>query len=188
MRRETKFVLAFVGAWFCFALALGISGVFRNASPVGVAFTVWSLTVVALLVCWTVASARDWISIVDLRVLVAIHLTRVVGFYFLLLGTSGELPNGFAEPAGMGDIIIAFAAGAIVLLSQLRRRKILFVWNTLGLIDIVFVVFSALRFGLSDGPSMTPLRELPLSLLPTFLVPLIIASHLIIFFRLRSKT
>jgi hypothetical protein len=56
-------------------------------------------------------------------------------------------------------------------------------WNTLGLVDIISVVASALRFGLKDWQSMHALRELPLSLLPTFLVPLIIASHVLIFVR-----
>jgi hypothetical protein len=63
-----------------------------------------------------------------------------------------------------------------------RVRKL--IWNTIGLIDIIFVVFSALRFGLKDWQLMHALRELPLSLLPTFLVPLIIASHVLIFVRL----
>ena len=60
-------------------------------------------------------------------------------------------------------------------------KPLLLAWNTLGLIDIIFVVLSALRFGLKDWQSMRTLRELPLSLLPTFLVPLIIASHVLIF-------
>jgi hypothetical protein len=59
----------------------------------------------------------------------------------------------------------------------------LLLWNAFGLIEIAFVVFSALRFGLKDWQSMAPLRELPLSLLPTFLVPLIITSHVLIFIR-----
>jgi hypothetical protein len=63
-------------------------------------------------------------------------------------------------------------------------KTVLLSWNTLGLIDIVFVVSSVLRFGLKDWQSMHALRELPLSLLPTFLVPLIIASHVLIFVRL----
>src|SRR4030095_12248037 len=61
---------------------------------------------------------------------------------------------------------------------------LLLIWNTLGLIDIIFVVFSALRFGLVDWRWSHPLRELPLSLLPTFLVPLVIASRVLIFARL----
>ena len=63
-------------------------------------------------------------------------------------------------------------------------KTFLLSWNALGLIDIVFVVSSALRFGLKDWQSMHALREFPLSLLPTFLVPLIIASHVLIFVRL----
>jgi hypothetical protein len=63
-------------------------------------------------------------------------------------------------------------------------KTLLLIWNSIGLIDIIFVVSSALRFGLKDWQSMHALRELPLSLLPTFLVPLIIAAHILIFVRL----
>jgi hypothetical protein len=55
------------------------------------------------------------------------------------------------------------------------------IWNIAGLIDIVFVAFVALHFGLTDWKSMAPLREFPLMLLPTFFVPLIIVSHVLIF-------
>ena len=51
-------------------------------------------------------------------------------------------------------------------------------------IDILFVVASAARSGLTDPPSMIELTRLPLSLLPTFIVPLIIASHIVVFVRL----
>ena len=184
MRRESRFVISLLGAWFCFALAAGTGGHVRNAGAAGIALTVWSLVALALLICWTFPSVREWVAIVDLRALIALHLARFVGIYFLLLGARGDLPTGFAKPAGIGDIIIAAFAGFILLLPPLRNRKILLAWNALGLIDIVFVAFSALRFGLRDWASMAPLRELPLSLLPTFLVPLIIVSHILIFVRL----
>jgi hypothetical protein len=95
------------------------------------------------------------------------------------------LPCGFARPAGWGDIVVAILALAVLGAMRIEFAKpLLLTWNTLGLIDIVFVVFSALRFGLQDWQSMHGLRELPLSLLPTFLVPFIIASHVLIFVRL----
>lgn len=184
MRRETKTVLIILSAWLGLALAIGISGSFRNATAPLVAITVWTLTGLALLICWSFPGVRDWTTIVDLRWLVGLHLTRFVGLCFLVLGSRGALPQGFAKPAGIGDIIIAATAGAILLIPQLRRRTILLLWNAFGLIDIVFVASSALRFGLRDWLSMAPLRELPLSLLPTFLVPLVIASHILIFIRL----
>ncbi|HAF14871.1 MAG TPA: hypothetical protein DCK99_14495 [Blastocatellia bacterium] len=82
------------------------------------------------------------------------------------------------------------ASAAIVLLAVPKIRSwptLVRIWNFFGFIDITFVAFSALRFGLQDWQSMSALRELPLSLLPTWLVPLIIASHVLIFVRLRPR-
>ena len=97
------------------------------------------------------------------------------------------MPYAFAVPAGWGDITIA--TFAVVLLAGwpwLRRYcGALLFWNVFGLLDILFVVADAARQGLIDPASMAVLLRLPLSLLATFLVPLIIASHLLIFARLR---
>jgi len=171
-------------AWLCFAVGLG--GWFHNASAPAVAATVWTLTLLVLLACWKVAPIRVWALRVDLRWLVLFHVTRLfAGIYFLTLCQRGQLSCEFATPAGWGDIITAVLALAVVGAVRTKIAKtLLFIWNTIGLIDIIFVVFSALRFGLKDWQSMHALRELPLSLLPTLLVPLIIASHILIFVRL----
>ena len=44
---------------------------------------------------------------VDLRALALFHVTRFVGFYFLVLHARGELPWAFAVPGGWGDNITA---------------------------------------------------------------------------------
>jgi hypothetical protein len=170
--------------WLCFAVGLG--GLFYNARAPAVAATVWMLTALVLLACWKITLLRVWVLNVDVRWLVLLHLTRLfAGVYFLVLCQRGQLPCAFARLAGWGDIVVAILALAVV--GALRTgfaKPLLLIWNTLGLIDIIFVVFSALRFGLVDWQSMHALRELPLSLLPTFLVPLVIASHVLIFARL----
>jgi hypothetical protein len=61
-------------------------------------------------------------------------------------------------------------------------------WNVIGLIDILMVVATAARLNLQNPGSMSALTELPLSLLPTFLVPLIIFSHVVIFTRVRQHS
>jgi hypothetical protein len=195
MSRDTRLVLTILGAWFIFALALGFAGTLRNASATVVAITVWFLTALTLLACWTTSGLHAWWRHVDLRWLVAFHATRFVGFYFLILCRQGKLSCDFAQPAGIGDICVA--ATALLLLAmrthptvrhipQARRlyRSLLFLWNAAGLLDILFVVFAARRVGLMNWQAMAPLRELPLTLLPTFLVPLIITSHVLIFIRL----
>jgi hypothetical protein len=173
--------------WLCFAVGLG--GWFHEAPAP--AATVWTLTALVLLVSWKVSPIRAWVWNIDLRGLVLFHVTRLfVGAYFLVLCQRGELPCGFATPAGWGDIVVAVLALAVAGATRSQFAKTpLLIWNTIGLVDIIFVVFSALRFGLKGWQSMHALRELPLSLLPTFLVPLIIASHILIFVRLtRGRT
>ncbi len=176
-------------AWLCFAV--GLAGWFHNANAPAVAATIWALTAFALLACWKIGPIKAWAMNVDLRWLVLFHLTRLfAGIYFLVLCRRGELPCGFATRAGWGDISVAVFALAVVAAKRTQFAKtLLIIWNTIGLVDIIFVVFSALRFGLRDWQSMHALRELPLSLLPTFVVPLIIASHVLIFVRLaRAET
>ena len=170
--------------WVCFAV--GLAGWFQNASALAVAATVWTLTALILFVCWKVRAIRACVLNTDLRWLVLLHLTRLfAGAYFLVLCQRGQLPCAFARPAGWGDIVIGVLAVAVASALHTQFGKtFLLSWNTLGLIDIIFVVASALRFGVQDWQSMHALRELPLSLLPTFLVPLIIASHVLIFVRL----
>jgi hypothetical protein len=56
-----------------------------------------------------------------------------------------------------------------------------------ALIDILFVVATALRLAIADPESMNALLHLPLSLLVTFLVPLIIADHVVVFWRIAAR-
>jgi hypothetical protein len=145
-----------------------------------------------VLVCWWKVSAVNRFGRgVDLPWLLALHLSRFVGVYFLMLCSRNELACTFARPSGIGDTITAAGAAALVICGGLADRKPwhigAVIWNVFGLFDIVFVVVTAYRVGLSDFAGMTPLRTLPLMLLPTFLVPLIIASHIMIFARLRTR-
>jgi hypothetical protein len=175
--------------WVCFAV--GLASWFHDASAATVAVTVWTLTALVLIACWKIIPIRAWVLSIDLRWLVLFHVTRLIaGAYFLVLCQHGQLQCAFARLAGWGDIIVAVLALALVRAMHTGFAKpLLLMWNTIGLMDIIVVVSSALRFGLRDWQSMHALRELPLSLLPTFLVPLIIASHILIFVRLaRAKS
>ena len=187
-RSPDKIVGAILLAWFCFALAVGVGGSFRNASTPVVTLTVCTLAALTLIAGWKIPLFRNWAATVDLRVLISLHLVRFVGIYFLVLGGRGALPEMFAKPAGIGDIAVASVAVVLLVVPNIPSWQIVLrIWNFFGFIDIVFVAFSALRSGLQDWQAMAPLRELPLSLLPTFLVPLIIASHVLIFVRVAKR-
>jgi hypothetical protein len=179
----SKTVGLILAAWLCLATGAGLAGWLEHANAPMVAGIVWTLAALALLACWKVPTLQRWAMTVELRWLVLLHLTRFVGFYFFILSSRGELPFAFAAPAGWGDITVAGLAVLLLALSNARNWSMLIIWNTIGLTDILFVVMTALRLGLEDWRSMHALREFPLSLLPTFLVPLIMTSHVLIFVR-----
>ena len=176
--------------WFLVALGLGATGRVASWRPPAPQLVLVGLTVLLLVVWVALPSFRRWLLGLDLRWLIALHLTRYVGIYFLIIYyRDGALPRAFAVPGGWGDIVVAtLALGLVAAGGTLEpKRWLVGLWNTLGLIDILFVVATASRLAQADPDSMNALLHLPLSLLPTFLVPLLIADHVLIFWRVASR-
>jgi hypothetical protein len=171
--------------WFATAVAAGQQRVLQQLPPLAIPACVFGLSALLLATYFRLAAVRAWVDALDLRAIVALHFTRFVGIYFLVLYQHGELPHDFAVPGGIGDIIVATLALAVVFapLDASRRLRFLTIWNVIGLVDILLVVATAARLNLANSFSMRALTHLPLSLLPTFLVPLIIASHVVLFVR-----
>ena len=183
-------VLIAAGAWFLLALVIGWSGLLASAPPLFPQVVLFGLSGALLLLFGRSSVFRGWALTVDIRGLVLVHASRFVGVYFLVLYSRGELPYAFAVPGGWGDIGVATTAVAV---SAGARRSgpvgwaSYFAWNVLGLLDILVVVATAGRLGMAVPGSMTALTRLPLSLLPTFLVPIIIVTHIVIFVRLLAS-
>jgi hypothetical protein len=176
--------------WLVSATAVGGLGFLSTLQPPAVPVLVIGLTAVVLGAGWFVRGFRAWLLSIDMRWLVGLHLTRFVGVYFLYLYGRGQLPYAFAVLGGWGDIAVAGLAVVLLLSGSPAGtwgRIAYKVWNVLGLADILFVVATAARLGTADPGSMAALLWLPLSLLPTFLVPLIIASHVVLGVRLARR-
>jgi hypothetical protein len=129
---------------------------------------------------------RDYILHLDPRILTLIQSWRVAGFVFLVLGAYGILPRVFALSAGWGDIFIgATAPFAATYLVGRQRRTETIAWQLLGSLDLVNaitlgVLSSPTRLGiLAGGTTTRPMGLLPLSLIPTFIVPLLLIFHII---------
>ena len=172
--------------WFLTALAAGRFEWLERLPVPAIQGILFVITAVLLAAYFRLPALRARVDELDVRALVLLHVSRFVGIYFLVLHQRGELPYAFAVPGGWGDNLTAFLALCVVfvpLREEIRRHAIL-IWNTIGLVDIVLVVATAARFGLTDPDQLRAFRHLPLSMLPTFLVPLIIATHVIIYVRL----
>ena len=176
-------VRVFVTSWLFVAVLIGYSGVLRTTQlpmpALGMAITFTLLIALALR-----RDYRERALGVGVRGLIALHLTRFVGIYFLWLYNHGLLPRDFAVPAGWGDIVVAVLA--VIVLVAFRPdtksgRTAILIWNVVGLVDILMVLATGARMARADPMLQAGFTALPLSLLPTFLVPLIIVTHVLIF-------
>src|SRR5512134_936228 len=177
-RSSTPFLLLGL-VWLAIVIAAAGTGRLAALAPPRPQLLIVGLTTALVLAGLLLPAFRDWLATLPLRALVAFHIVRFVGIYFLILSSHGTLPAAFALPAGIGDILIAASALILVLLvpALSQRGRLVAGWNLLGLVDILFVVATAARLAIADPLSMVALLRLPLSVIPTFLVPLIIGSH-----------
>lgn len=175
--------------WFFAAIAAGYYLLLQRIPPLAIPGVIFGLSALSLLAYFKIIPLRLWIDALDSRALVQLHLSRFVGIYFLVLYRRGELPYDFAVKGGIGDIIVAAFAAVLIFVpfAAARLQRLLTIWNIVGLIDILLVVLTAARINRADPSQLHALTHLPLSLLPTFLVPLIIATHVILFVRLNRQ-
>jgi hypothetical protein len=158
--------------WLAAAVAITLSGALERLRPPAPQLLIAGLTLALVVAHRAIPGFARWARSLEPRTILLFHLTRFVGFYFLMLHGRGELPRAFAVPGGWHDAA--------------RRRRLVLAWNILGFADILFVVATAARLALAEPGSMQALLRFPLGLLPTFLVPIIIASHLLLFRRLTN--
>jgi len=103
---------------------------------------------------------------------------------FVVLYAYGILPGVFALPAGWGDVAIGITAPfvAIYLAGNAERKAS---YKLLGMLDLVTavtlgVLASPAPVGiLGHGVTTEAMTLLPLSVIPTFAVPLLLILHII---------
>ena len=175
--------------WLLAAIGVAGSGRLSELRPPAPQLGVLGLTVALIVLGIALPGFRAWLATWKLRQIIALHVTRFVGIYFLVLYGRGELPYAFAVPAGWGDIAIATAALLLVVLvpDLTAHRGWVFAWNVAGFLDIGYAVLTVARLSMADPQSMVAILRLPLSLVPTFLVPIIVASHVLVFARLLKE-
>lgn len=130
---------------------------------------------------------RDWFAALDLRRLVIVHGVRLYGCYLLALYARGLLPYALV-PGAWSDILVAvLALGAALLpLPAVLRRHLLVIWNTIGFMGLLLVGVAITRVGLAQPWLLEAFYRLPLSLLPTFVFPLLLFTHVMLYVRLRA--
>ena len=196
-----RLTAALIAAWAAAAIAV----TFRPVAPPSVAVIAYVVLVAGggFALATRTETGRRLLAATPQTWLIGAQAYRVVGAVFLVAAGAGVVPAYFARPAGWGDI--ATGLGAVLVAAMWAGRRpgawtAAWIWNGFGLLDLVVAVGvgssllaapAAVLFGGSPawleraavgfqplGGSIFPVVY-PLALIPTFVVPLGAALHLL---------
>ena len=193
--RERIAIGAVFATWFAAVVAAGATGLLgpeRLGAP-GLAVAIVGSVVAMVVATIGTRTGRERLLAAPVPPLVAMHVVRLLGASLLVLHAQGRLSAPFAPSAGWGDIataLLALPVAWLVAVGARRSRLALIGWNVVGAIDLVVAV------GLGATSAPGPVRQffaepgtgimttLPWILVPCFLVPMLLASHIALFWRL----
>jgi hypothetical protein len=185
MSKYGKITAGLLAVWFVAAFWASAQHLFVNQTArFGVGIAVAALAPMIVFSLWFAASEgfRNFALSLSPKVLTSLQVWRIIGFTFVVLEARNVLPAMFAWPAGYGDMFIGATAGfAAWKLAEPAHRGSFIFWQALGILDLVTAVSLGTTAGLfvTHGPSMLAMTVLPLSLIPTFFVPLFMMLHVI---------
>jgi len=196
----TKMILlGAVGIWFLAAFIGGMMNIFYQPGvpPLTVGlFLLISITgfTLAYVISTRVRHALDQIP---LWLITIAHVWRFVGLGFVIGAVMHTLPPQFGYPEGLGDV--AAALFCLPLAFAIRKgsrstglRGAYIAWNVYGLIDLLSaislgILYSPSSFGVLRTDISTGLMtRFPVSLIPTFFLPLFILFHMLALIRSRE--
>ena len=185
-----------VGVWLAALIAIGALGGFGPGvtGPVpSVGIALFAVLATGLIAYFRVPRFRDRVLQIPVPVLIAANIGRVLGAFFLILYGVGRLPAPFAPSAGWGDVITGVVALPLAAMAASGSVRPLWigVWNAFGMLDLI----TAVTLGVLSQPgtpftvfsgSAATITTLPWVLVPTFLVPVYLLMHVLIFRQLRA--
>jgi len=148
---------------------------------ISVAFGFIAWGIVAAQYLWPLLRTQARVD--ALRPLLLLHSFRFVGLAFLVKGVvAHELPAAFAVPAAYGDLIAAVLA--LLALAALRSGfgiPLVWVFNLWGSVDLLYASYQGNASGLVPGMLQAAY------FIPTFIVPLLLITHGLVFWILLRR-
>jgi len=184
---------ALLGLWVGIAAAASAAGWTAIARPFPVMGPFVALPLTAAFVATAWPDARRALLGLPMPLLVGMNVGRVFAVLFLLVAAEGRMSGPFPYSAAWGDIISGAVALPLIWLARdpALHKLALHAWNAFGMLDLVAAIAlgvmsakgSALQVFLAPGSEA--MQHLPLSFVPTVLVPIWMILHVIVWAKLR---
>jgi hypothetical protein len=193
-----KKVMTLFAIWLPLQAYLGYSGFYLDsiAIPPHMLFMI-PPTLVAMLITFYTKRGQSFINSLDLKTLTLLHLVRIpVEFCLLWLFIAGAIPELMTFEGRNFDILAGITA-PIVFYFYFTKKSLrstgMLTWNIVSLALLINIIINALlsaplpiqQFAF-DQPNIGILY-FPFVWLPSFIVPIVFFSHLVVIRRLRKE-
>jgi hypothetical protein len=188
-------IIIFYLLWLTYASILALKGsLYQNTLPPKVIIL---LTLPLMLILFAIVPNtplfKKLLRSATLESLIALHIFRILGVFFLLLYFYHLLDAAFALSAGLGDIITAVFALPIARAVAQKKpwsKKAVIAWNIFGILDIVnlltIALFGAIKAA-STGQSGGEMTMFPFVWFPAFAPATILFLHYAVFKKLAQN-
>jgi hypothetical protein len=184
--------IVITSVWLAIQAFLSISGFYEKTDAVPSRFVFFAAPPLLFIFGLFISPAgRNFIKKLDPGMLILLHTVRIpVEITLYLLFLNGEVPRLMTFAGGNYDILSGLTAPLIyyyVFKRNGNSRNIILIWNVVCLGLLVYIAYHAIlsapssfqRFAF-DQPN-TAILHFPYGWLPSFIVPLVFFSHLVIF-------
>jgi hypothetical protein len=189
-------IFGFYIIYLAYVSLLSVKGVFADNAvpPKMLVFATLPLAIILFVVVGNTRLFKTLLRSITLESLIALHVFRLLGAFFIMLYFYHLLPARFAFSAGMGDIITAiFALPVAKMVSRGKPGSIraAYAWNIFGILDIVTLLVIAVITAIKSVTSgeqgiLLEMNIFPFVWFPAFAPATILFLHTVIFRKLRQ--
>jgi hypothetical protein len=189
-------IFGFYVLYLAYVSILALKGVFyiNPVPPKVMVFGAIPLTIILFVIIWNTTLFKKLLRSITLESLIAIHVFRLLGVFFIILYFYHLLPADLAFSAGMGDIITALFAWPVAKWVSKRESwgiKAVYAWNIFGILDIItllIIVGITIKKSIISGANgdLKEMTIFPFAWFPAFAPATILFLHTAIFRKLQQ--
>jgi hypothetical protein len=189
-------IFCFYIIYLAYVSVFSLRGAFvvNSIPPRVMVLTAIPLMVTLFVIIGNTGLFKKLLTAITLESLIAMHVFRLVGVFFILLYFYHLLPAEFAFSAGLGDIITAlFALPVAKMVSKGKpwSIKAAYAWNIFGILDIltllVIAVVNAKQSIVTGAQGNLEMTLFPFVWFPAFAPATILFLHAAIFRKLQQS-
>lgn len=191
---------AIAGAWVGLASGLGAAGAlaFSPNQKVPLVGVLAGAPILIAAGLWAGSPRfRSTILAIPMPLLIGLNTSRVLGVLFLALLAAGRLSGPFPYSAGLGDILtglFALPVARLAMSGSPGSAHAITRWNLFGTADLIAAVALGLISAQGSpiqlihmGVGSEAMQYLPVSLVPTVLVPFYLLTHAAVAVQLSAR-